>query len=161
MRKLTRTEIEACGAAMHETMRFHDQLIGTKLLRVTGRRGRSQPPPVLHFEQGAELRTQFDDEGNPGGTEWEITDAEGFRYEPVLVHDLRGQTVTGVGYFLDPENDVRQVIPYVEIAGTFLICVFCQEGGAVICHHRDPDQWDLFCELKPKPRKEPSNACHN
>ena len=161
MRKLTRTEIHVCGAAMPETMRFHDQLVGSKLLRVTGRRGQSQPPPVLHFEQGAELSTRFDDEGNPGGCEWDVVDAEGYLYRPVQIHDLVGQTVTAVGYFLDPENDVRSAIPYVEIASTFHICAFCPEGGAVILHHRDPDQWDIFCELKPKPRKEPSNACHN
>ncbi len=154
MRKLTRSEVEACGAAMPKTMRFHDQLIGTKLLRVTDRRGGSQPPPVLHFEQGASLRTQFDDECNPGDTEWEVVDAEGFPYTIVRVQDLRGQTVTGVGYFLDAENDVRPVVPYVEVARTFYICAMCSEGGAVIHHHRDPDHWDLFCELKPSTRKE-------
>lgn len=53
-RKLTRSEIESCGAAMPETMAFHDQLIGSKLIRVTGRRGQSQPPAVLRFG-GAQL----------------------------------------------------------------------------------------------------------
>jgi hypothetical protein len=107
------------------------------------------------FRSGAELRSQFDDECNPGGVEWEVVDAEGFPYPRVQVHDLRGQTVTAVGYFLDPENDVRAVVPYLEIARTFYVCAVCSEGGAVIHHHRGPDHWDLFCELKPKLRKEP------
>ncbi|MCC5851060.1 MAG: hypothetical protein JJU29_23470 [Verrucomicrobia bacterium] len=151
MRKLTRTEIEACGAAMPETMRFHDQLVGSKLIRATGRRGRTQPPPVLYFDDGGCLRTQFDDECNPGETEWMICDAQGHTMNVVKLTDLIGLPVTGIGYLLDPDNDLRPVIPYVEIAESFHVCAICREGGAVICHHRaQDDSWDLLCELKPK-----------
>ena len=151
MRKLTRSEIESGGKAMAGIMAFHDRLVGAKLIQVTGRRGLSQPPPVLRFEQNAILALQYDDEGNPGQTEWSVTDQEGYLYRPVQVHDLRGHRVTGIGYFHDPENGCRHVIPYIEVAQTFLICAMCPEGGAVIYHDRpDEDQWDLFCQFKPK-----------
>ncbi len=161
LRKLTRAEIESCGAAMPETMAFHDKLIGAKLLRVTARRGYN-PQTVLHLEHGVTLSTQFDDEGNPGQTEWEITDAEGRQYRSVQIRSLRGKSVASIGYFGDPENDLRPVIPYVEFAGQFCVCATCPAGGAVIVHHRaEQSRWDLFCELKPKPRKGPNHACYH
>lgn len=151
MRKLTRSEIESGGCAMPRIMAFHDQLIGTKLIRVTRRRsdGR-QPPPLLILEKGVTLATQYDDEGNPGDTEWQVTDPEGYLYRPVQVQDLCNQPVTAVGYFTDPENDQRHVIPFVEIAGVFLVCCMTPHGGGVIHHHRPrDDSWNLFCQFTP------------
>jgi hypothetical protein len=151
MRRLTRQEIEAGGCAMPGIMIFHDKLIGAKLIHVSGRRGVTQPPPVMHFSNDITLRTQYDDEGNPGDTEWQITDHEGYLYHPVQVHDLRGHDVTGVGYLLDPENDCRHVIPFVEVANTFYVCCMTPHGGGVIFHDRPgEDRWDLFCQFKPK-----------
>ena len=151
MRKMTRPEIEACGAAMPATMAFHDLLAGAKVLRVPGRRGAVKPQPVLHLTGNVTLAMQYDDEGNPGECEWEVLDTEGYLYTGVQVHDLRGKAVTGVGYFTVPDNDQRPVIPYVEFADLFYLCPMCREGGAVIVHHRaEQSRWDLFCELRPK-----------
>jgi|GEM_PF-883720 len=152
MRRLSRSEIEAGGKAMPQIMQFHDRLVGSRLETVTKRRSDyRQPPPLLIFEQGVILATQYDDEGNPGATEWQVTDREGYLYRPVQVQDLIRQSVTGVGYFLDPLNGDRKVIPYVEIAEVFLICCLTPHGGGVIHHHRpDENTWDLFCQFKPK-----------
>lgn len=152
MRKLTRTEIESGGSAMPRIMKFHDQLLGSRLRRVATRSmSHPQEPPVLMFDQSATVSTQFDDEGNPGATEWVVTDLEGFIYEPVEIVDLVGQSVSGIGYLHDPENDCRSVIPCLEIARTFLICCMTPHGGGVIHHFRPrDDRWDLFCQFTPK-----------
>lgn len=151
MRKLTRQEIESGGAAMPRIMAFHDQLIGAKIIQVTGRRGLSQPPPLLILEGGVTLATQFDDEGNPGDTEWQVTDREGYFYRPVQVQDLCNQPVTAVGYFLDPLNGHQKVIPYVEFSELLCVCCMTPHGGGVIHHHRPgEDRWDLFCQFNPK-----------
>ncbi len=152
MRRLTRSEIESGGSAMPEIMQFHDKLIGSRLRRVIGRPvSHPNDPPPLIFEQGATLVTQYDDEGNPGDTEWQIVDPEGRLYPSVRIDDLIGHPVTGVGYFFDEENDDRRTIPYVEIAKVFLICCMTPHGGGVI-HHKRPidDRWDLFCQINPK-----------
>lgn len=157
MRRLTRSEIESGGSAMPRIMNFHDQLIGSRLLQVTRRRSDyTQPPPVLIFGDGTTLATQYDDEGNPGDTEWQITDREGYVYYSVQVQDLVRHTVTGVGYFFDPLNEDRNVIPYVEIENVFLVCCMTPHGGGVIHHHRPAnDVWDLFCQFKPQLELQP------
>jgi hypothetical protein len=148
---MTRQEIEACGAAMPATMAFHDQLIGAKLTHITGRRNAVKPQPILNLSGDVTLAMQYDDGANPGGCEWEVLDEEGNLFCAVQVHDLQGQIVTAVGYFADPQNDMRPVIPYVQFAGLFHLCAVCPEGGAVIHHHRAQERrWDLFCELKPR-----------
>jgi hypothetical protein len=154
MRRMTRPEIEACGAAMPATMAFHDQLIGAKLIQVTSRRNAVKPQPILHLTGEVTLAMQYDDEGNPGECEWQVCDINGNPYVSITVHDLLRSHVTGVGYFADPGNDLRPVIPYVEFNDLFCLCAMCSEGGAVIHHHRaDVNKWDLFCELRPKPER--------
>jgi hypothetical protein len=152
MRKLTRPEIEACGKAMPKIMQFHDKLIGSCLRRVIGRPiSHPNDPQSLIFELGATLVTQYDDEGNPGDTEWQIVDREGRFYHSIRVDDIIGHPVTGVGYFYDEDNDDRRTIPYVEIANVFLLTCMTRHGGGVIHHHRPrEDKWDLFCQLNPK-----------
>jgi hypothetical protein len=131
-------------------MNFHDQLIGSKLVTVTRRHSGGSPPPLLILEEGVTLATQYDDEGNPGDTEWQVTDRAGFMHRPVQVQDLRNQTVTGVGYFLDPLNGPRKVIPYVEFSEVFLVFCMTPHGGGVIHHHRPGNtSWDLFCQFTP------------
>ncbi len=151
MRRLTREEIKSGGSAMPRIMNFHDQLIGCKFQRRILQSGKSNElnAPLL-FESGARLLTQYDDEGNPGAAEWQVTDREGYLYHPIQVRDLVDHRVTDVGYFHDPENDQRHVIPYVEIAGIFLICCMTPHGGGVIYHDRPrEDCWDIFCQFKP------------
>jgi hypothetical protein len=160
MRRLTRPEIESGGRAMPRIMNFHDQLIGSKLFRVTRRRSDwRQPPPLLILENGVTLATQYDDEGNPGDTEWQVTDREGYMYRPVQVQDLCNQPVTAVGYFLDPLNGPRKVIPYVEFSELFCVCCMTPHGGGVIHHHRPGnDSWDLFCQFTPQLETKPQES---
>ena len=152
MHRLTRAEIDSGGSAMPRIMSFHDQLIGSSLLKVIhSRSDRSQVAPLLILEEGVTLATQYDDEGNPGYTEWLVTNGEGYMYRSLQVQDLIRQKVSAVGYFLDELNESRKVIPYIEIAKNFLVTCMTSYGGGVIHHHRPGiDTWDLFCQFAPK-----------
>jgi hypothetical protein len=149
LHKLSREQIEAAGSAMPETMKFHDQLIGAKLVRTIKIPGDREYPPVvgLKLNDGALLYPQWDDEGNPGEVEIAITDADGFIFPIVKVQDIKGKPVVSTGYFRDPSNTDRQVVPFVEFDGGFHVCAMCAHGGAVIAHTRG-DQRDLLCQLR-------------
>jgi hypothetical protein len=152
MRRLTRPEIEACGSAMPEILRFHDALLGTRLkkLRKVPASGEYPAYTLLIFDDGSVLAPRFDDENNPESTEWEVVDREGYIYRPVEVQDLKGHTVTGFGYFHDPDNDQRPAIPYFEISG-FHVCCMTRFGGGVILHQRpDGETYNLLCQINPK-----------
>ncbi len=151
--KLSREQIESAGSAMPRIMKFHDQLIGAKLVRTVKIPGDGEYPPVvgLKLDDGSLLYPQLDDEGNPGYVEWTITDAEGFIFPIVKIQDIRGQPLVSTGYFRDPSSTDRKVVPFVEFDGGFHVCAMCAHGGAVICHTRG-DQRDLLCQLRlPKP----------
>jgi hypothetical protein len=149
LRKMTRDEIEAAGAAMPETMKFHDQLTGAMISLIIYKRTGTDYSTILglQFNDGAKIFAQFDDEGNPGDVEFAVADADGNMFQPEMIEEITGHSVVGAGYFREPSNDVRNVIPFVEFEGNFHICAMCSEGGAVIKHMRGETK-DLLCQLR-------------
>ena len=159
MRKLTRAEIESGGAAMPGIMRFHDQLVGARLSEVLNMPADDEYPSstALLFDDGALLFRQFDDEGNPGDTAWELCDAQGRPCSSRSLPALCGRRVVSCGYF-HARGELREVVPCLELDdGTHITCT-SPHGGGVICHTRNKQQvHNLLCHFnlspKPKPRK--------
>lgn len=156
LRKLTRAEIEAGGAAMPRIMKFHDQLYAQRLEAV-----RKIPPDgeypgcdMLVFSHGSYLLPQLDDEGNPGFCDWELADRNGIGLVGGTVRDLIGKRVFEIGYLHDPDSTYRAVIPYVLFENQVMVSCLCPNGGAVIRHERPVQrQSDLFCQFTPKPNR--------
>jgi hypothetical protein len=154
MRKLTRAQIEAGGAAMPETMRFHDFLYAQKLEAVEHVPEDGEYPPLdaLLFSHGSILEPRYDDEGNPGFVDWEIADLNGVALVGQTVRDLIGKRVFEIGYLHDIGNECRCVIPYVLFEDQRMLVCLTPHGGGVIYHERPGERpWDLFCQFTPKP----------
>lgn len=154
MRKLTRTQIEAGGAAMPEIMKYHDFLYAQKLEAVVAVEPDGEYPgcDMLVFSHGSHLLPQVDDEGNPGFVDWELADRNGNGLVRGEVRDLIGKRVFEVGYLHDPESTYRSVIPYILFEHQLMLVCLTPNGGAVIRHERPLHRsFDLFCQFKPKP----------
>jgi|GEM_PF-1816845 len=114
---------------------------------IRGQSGGRTRGHTFHPNDGSLLYPQHDDVGNPGDVEWATTDESGYVFPIIKVQDLKGQPVISTGYFREPSNDMRDVIPYVEFAGGVHVCAMCSEGGAVICHTQGKEH-DLLCQLR-------------
>lgn len=159
LRKLTRAEIEAGGAAMPAVMKYHDKLWAQVLEAVEPVEPDGEYPgcDLLVFSHGSFLSPQYDDEGNPGFCDWELADHDGIGLVGGEVRDLIGKRVFGVGYLHDPDSSYRAVIPYVLFENRVMLVCLTPNGGAVIHHQRPSERtWDLFCQFTPKPQEPPT-----
>ena len=160
--KLTRAQIEAGGAAMPVTMKFHDQLYAQKLeaVKKIGPDGEYPGCDMLVFSHGSCLLPQYDDEGNPGFVDWELADRNGIGLVGGGVRALIGKRVFEIGYLHDPESSYRAVIPYVLFENQIMVTCLCPHGGAVIRHERPVQhKSDLFCQFTPKPQRKEYSSC--